>query len=91
MKILEENGTTVIPDIIANAGGVIASSEEYLHSTSTRKLTKEKVFEIIDEKISPNLQKAFEVSERENISLDLACSLIAVERVYNTMRKQGWV
>jgi glutamate dehydrogenase/leucine dehydrogenase len=91
MRILERKGVIVIPDIIASSGGVIASSEEYLHSTSTTKITKENVFKIISERIDANLVLAFERSEEENISLDLACTLIAVERIYHTMQKRGWV
>ncbi len=90
MDILTSRGIEVIPDIIANSGGVIASCEEYTHPTSTRKLTKEQVFATIEKSLGRNLDIAWAEAEKRGITLDLACTLVAIQRVYLTMRNHGW-
>jgi len=89
--ILTQRNITVIPDILANAGGVIASAEEFAHSVSTAKCRKEDIQALITAKMTENMQTALAEAEHYHISLDLACTLIAVKRVYQTMRQRGWV
>ena len=91
LQCLEARGIRVIPDIIANAGGVIASAEEFAHAVSTTKIKPEAVYAIIDEKIHSNWRYAEEIAVERNISLDLACTLLAVQRVHGTMRVHGWI
>ena len=58
LPILEQRGIILIPDIIANAGGVIASAEEFSHSVSTAKICKEDIQTLIAAKIAENLHQA---------------------------------
>lgn len=90
LNTLTARGIEVIPDIIANAGGVIASCEEYTHPASTCKMTKEQVFATIGKAIGRNLDLAWNTAEERGVTLDLACTLVAVERVYLTMKNHGW-
>ncbi len=91
LNMLTERGITVVPDIIANAGGVIASCEEYTHPTATSKLTHHDVYRTIESSIGKNLDEAWNVAEEKGLTLDMACTLIAVDRVYRTMKNHGWV
>ncbi len=88
MDILERKQIKVIPDIIANTGGVIASMEEYSRSLSAIKIEKQAVFRIIREKIDSSLDAVFEKSEREKIGFSEAAVQIAMERVYDAMKKR---
>lgn len=88
VDILEEKGVKVIPDIVANCGGVIASMEEYSRSLSAIKIEKKDVFKIIDEKINNSLDAVFEKSGKEGISFSEASVQLALERVYDAMRKR---
>jgi glutamate dehydrogenase/leucine dehydrogenase len=89
--VLENRGITVVPDILANAGGVIASGEEFLHAVSTTKIKPEEVRSVIAEKIGANLDIAVDYARRSGTCLDVACTMVAVERVHHTMRQQGWM
>ncbi len=91
LEVLTARGVVVVPDIIANAGGVIASCEEYTHPTATSKLTHQDVYQTIEKSIGKNLEASWELAEGEGLNLDTACTLIAVDRVYRTMRNHGWV
>ncbi len=88
MEILDEKGIKIIPDIVANSGGVIASMEEYSRSLSAIKIDKDDVFKIIDEKINNSLDAVFEKSREEGTSFSEAAVQIALERVYDAMRKR---
>lgn len=91
MDVLNSKGVIVYPDIIANSGGVIASSKEYLHPVSTEKVTKEDVFRIIESKMIRNLELASDLSKKHSVSLDAGCTMLAVKRVYDTMSHHGWI
>ena len=88
MEILNERKIPVIPDIIANSGGVIASMEEYSRSLSAIKISKEEVFEIIKKKIKESLKVAFEISKEEKTSYPEAAIQIAISRIYDAMKKR---
>ena len=88
MEILNERKMPVIPDIIANSGGVIASMEEYSRSLSAIKISKEDVFGIIRKKIEDSLRMTCEISKEERISYPEAAIQIAMVRIYDAMKKR---
>ncbi|MCX7918346.1 MAG: Glu/Leu/Phe/Val dehydrogenase [bacterium] len=91
LEVLEKKNITIIPDIIANSGGVIASMEEYSRSLSAIKISKEQVFKIIEEKFDKSLSQIFQTSKENNTSLYLTSVQIAMERVYDAMRKRKYI
>ncbi|MBI3944314.1 MAG: Glu/Leu/Phe/Val dehydrogenase [Armatimonadetes bacterium] len=91
MAILEQRGIAVIPDILANAGGVIASMEEYSHSLSARKVAPEEVFQMIRSRIGENLDLAMNLSSELGITLTEAAIQLAVERVYQVMVRRRYI
>ena len=90
-EVLESNGVLLIPDILANAGGVLASSIEYHCPSSTRKLRKEDVFASIDDALGRNYEAAMANARERGVSLDLSCSILAVDRVFRSMHNHGWI
>jgi glutamate dehydrogenase/leucine dehydrogenase len=74
-EILHKNGITVIPDFLANAGGVISSYAEYMGYDA------KKAFEIIEEKIRKNVKLVLDRSKDKNIKPRDAALEIAKERV----------
>ena len=76
---LEENGVTIVPDFIANAGGVICAAMEYHGQTQTG------AFNAIAEKISHNTREALERAGREGCSTREAAERLALERVHAAM------
>jgi len=72
---LHEKGVLIIPDIIANAGGVISSYVEYIGGT------EEHMFKIVKERITKNVKNILELSMEEKIIPREAALRIAKERV----------
>ena len=72
---VHELGILVIPDFIANAGGVISSYVEYVGGTA------DEVFPTVEKRISTNTQLILEKADKENISTRKAAIALAIERV----------
>ncbi|NPV55010.1 MAG: Glu/Leu/Phe/Val dehydrogenase [Firmicutes bacterium] len=88
MDVLVEKGIPVIPDIIANAGGVVASMEEYSRSLSALKIRREDVLRTVTEKIDESLDAAMRQASEQKISMAEASVQIAIDRVYQAMKRR---
>lgn len=91
MDILQERGIRVVPDILANAGGVIASMLEYSSSLSAVKPSKDDVLRTCTQKIGDNFDLAVEHAEEHNISVTEAAVFMATERVYRVMKSRRMI
>ncbi len=86
MKTLWERGIIVAPDILANAGGVIASMLEYSSSLSAIKPERHEVYKILKKKIGENFDLSRDRAAEEDIGFVEAAIEIAMERVYSVMK-----
>ncbi len=91
MKDLSGRGIPVLPDILANAGGVIASMEEYSRSLSAVKLPAEVVLRDVEATLNAAFDHCVAHSREENLSFAEAAVQIAVERVWKAMRSRRQV
>lgn len=89
--ILTERGITVIPDILANAGGVIASYAEWQQGKSGRVLECEQTYEIIDNRLSRAYATVSGIAAREKATHRLAAHAAAVHEVAQAMADRKWV
>lgn len=85
MDVLTKRNIPVIPDILANAGGVIGSMEEYSRSLSAIKMKQEEVFDVIKDKVGTNMNESMKVAKEYNITIAEAAVQLAMERIYNVM------
>lgn len=90
-KVLCERGISVIPDILANAGGVVASYIEWRQAKSGSLTDKLETYQAIEKQILGAYESVIEVAERERISHRLAAQVLAVNEVVETMRDRGWI
>ncbi|WP_326820941.1 Glu/Leu/Phe/Val family dehydrogenase [Streptosporangium sp. NBC_01756] len=88
-RILADAGTTVIPDILANAGGVIVSYLEWMQNLQACSWSAAKV----DAKLRELMENAFDavtaMSAERGVSLRQAAHLIGVGRVAEAHRLRG--
>lgn len=80
--VLHKKGILVVPDMVANAGGVISSYTEHIGGTN------EQAFSMISEKVKKNTKLVLEKSKNESISPRDAAMAIAKERVLAAMAKR---
>jgi glutamate dehydrogenase/leucine dehydrogenase len=79
-RILHERGTLIIPDFIANAGGVICASVEYHGGTQTQ------AFSTIEEKIVTNTEQVLEHARKGGLLPRQAALALAERRVRKAMQ-----
>jgi glutamate dehydrogenase/leucine dehydrogenase len=91
MDILQQRGIRVVPDILANAGGVIASMLEYSSSLSAVKPCKEDVLETCKRKIGENFALAVQRAAEHQVSVTEAAVSMATERVYKVMKSRRMI
>jgi glutamate dehydrogenase/leucine dehydrogenase len=80
-KRLHERGVLVIPDFVANAGGVISSYAEY------RSYDEKKMFALIEKKIKKNTRLVLKDAKNKGWSPRDAAMEIAKKRVKEAMKK----
>ena len=90
-EILRENGTYTIPDVMANAGGVVVSYFEWVQNLQHFRWDEREV----NDKLGNIMRKSFrEVSKRakeEGLDLREAAYLVGIERVVDAARTRGYI
>ncbi|MDA8596736.1 Glu/Leu/Phe/Val dehydrogenase [Candidatus Pacebacteria bacterium] len=86
---LFERGVTVLPDVLANAGGVTVSYYEWVQNRQQEYLKRDE----IHDKLKPIMRKAYtDLRERvreEGISYRAAAYQVGVERILDAMNAKG--
>ncbi|MBU0753903.1 MAG: glutamate dehydrogenase, partial [Planctomycetes bacterium] len=90
-KVLEERGVFVIPDFLANAGGVTCSYFEQVQSNMNFYWEKELVLERLDNKMTSAFHAVHELATKKKLFMRDAAYFIAVSRVAEACRSRGWV
>ena len=90
-QILADKGIPVIPDILANAGGVIASYVEWRKAKSGALTTAQETFELIDSRINEAFSQMLQCSAEKGCSFRQACVVIAVRELIQSMRDRDWI
>jgi glutamate dehydrogenase/leucine dehydrogenase len=83
-QALDARGVLVVPDFVANAGGVICAAMEY------RGGTQRAAFDYIDERVRANTQAVLEESRRDKILPRVAAQAVAERRVRSAMQMRRW-
>ncbi|MGI4885939.1 MAG: Glu/Leu/Phe/Val family dehydrogenase [Janthinobacterium lividum] len=87
--IIYEKGISVVPDILANSGGVTVSYFEWVQNKQGFKWTAEMVTERADRIMSDAFEKVYQTSLKYNISLRIAAYVVAIDKVAQTYKFRG--
>ncbi|MBS1792252.1 MAG: Glu/Leu/Phe/Val dehydrogenase [Acidobacteria bacterium] len=88
-KILYENGVFVIPDILANAGGVTVSYFEWVQDRMGYFWREDVVNERLEEKMVASFNELCHFSEKHNVDTRTAAYMLAIDRVAYDTRMRG--
>ncbi len=90
-KILYENRIFVIPDFLANAGGVTVSYFEWVQNNYGYYWEEQEVHDRLDRKMTKAFYDVYEESRKREVHMRLAAYLVSVQRVVEAMKLRGWV
>lgn len=82
-EIFANNGVTVVPDILANSGGVCVSYYEWYQNMHNEKWEEDAVLEKLDQQISKAFQDVVSAAKEYNTSLRTAAYIVAASRIIN--------
>ncbi|HEX9902643.1 MAG TPA: glutamate dehydrogenase, partial [Acidobacteriota bacterium] len=90
-EVIKQRGIFVIPDFLANAGGVTCSYFEQVQCNQNFFWTKEEVLHKLDQKMTSAFLAVHELAKTRKLFMRQAAYVIAVSRVANACRDRGWV
>jgi glutamate dehydrogenase len=88
-EIFNKKGIVVIPDILANSGGVATSYYEWYQNMHNLKWSKKKVLEKLQKKIEDASKRVFMVHEKHGITLREAAYVSALEKIQEVHNKKS--
>jgi glutamate dehydrogenase (NAD(P)+) len=88
-KILDERGVIVIPDILANAGGVTVSYFEWVQDRMGYFWREDVVNERLEDVLVPSFHEVVDYSTRFRVNLRTAAYMLGIQRVVDTIKTRG--
>ncbi len=87
--VLAERGITVVPDVMANAGGVIVSYFEWVQDFSSFFWTEDEINMRLEKILVGSYRKIWEAAQMHRIALRTAAFVVACERVLQAREERG--
>jgi glutamate dehydrogenase (NAD(P)+) len=88
-EILERNGVIVVPDILANAGGVTVSYFEWVQNRAAWYWTEQQVNERLGEIMRRSFAEVLRTSQESRVTMRTAAYMLAVGRVARAQELRG--
>jgi glutamate dehydrogenase (NAD(P)+) len=90
-EVLHKRGVAVVPDFIANAGGIVAAAHSMGARYSAFTVDADDIFAMISTKLRANAANVLEASRRDAISTHDAAYKLAQDRVRAAMELRGQI
>ena len=87
--VLFERGVMVLPDILANAGGVTVSYFEWVQDLQNNFWEEEEINERLKRKMVRAFREAYEQANRRKVSMRMGAYCVAVDRVAEATKLRG--
>lgn len=84
--VLEKRGIEVLPDILANSGGVVGSYFEWVQNKQNEQWSEEKVLYRIDEKLTEAFRGVQKIKEERSVSWRIASFVRAIMRITDSIK-----
>ncbi|MDI6910931.1 Glu/Leu/Phe/Val dehydrogenase [Nocardioides sp.] len=88
-RILQERGVLVVPDILANAGGVVVSYFEWVQANQAYWWSQAEVEARLTERMTDAWQHVLTEADERRLQLRAAATCLAVRRVAEAHRQRG--
>jgi glutamate dehydrogenase/leucine dehydrogenase len=88
-KILNDNNVLVVPDILANAGGVTVSYFEWVQNKMGYSWTEERVHRRADRIMKQAFEDVYACAQKYNVNMRIAAYIVAMDKVARTTKLRG--
>lgn len=88
-EILKTRGITLVPDILANAGGVVVSYFEWVQNIQELCWSEERVNEELEKIMNTAFREVWDIAKEKDVTLRTGAYLIAVKRVVEARLGRG--
>jgi glutamate dehydrogenase/leucine dehydrogenase len=88
-SIIYEKGISVVPDILANAGGVTVSYFEWVQNRLGYKWTEDRVNRRLDRIMQESYERVYKAAKDYSVSMRLAAYIVAISKVAETLKYRG--
>ena len=89
-KILADKGIHVLPDILANAGGVTVSYFEWVQNLHGYYWSAEEIHEKCERAMVEAFNAVYSVKEEYDVPMRTAAYMYSIKRIANVMKLRGW-
>ncbi len=90
-EILNKKGVYVVPDILANSGGVIVSYFEWVQDLQGFFWEEEEVNTRLENQIGNAFKAVWDTSKENNVSLRVSAYMVAVSRIVEAAKIRGYI
>jgi len=88
-KLLSDSGVVIVPDILANAGGVMGSYFEWTQNIQEFSWPIEKFRDELDSRMAQSFSTVNKTAKRYGVNLRTAAMIVAVGRVAEAVSMRG--
>jgi glutamate dehydrogenase (NAD(P)+) len=90
-EVIKERGIFMIPDFLANAGGVTCSYFEQVQSNTNYYWDKDEVLQKLDAKMTAAFHAVNDLAKKHSLYMRDAAYVISINRVAQAVKMRGWV
>jgi len=90
-RVLKARGVFMLPDLLANAGGVTCSYFEQVQSNMNYYWERDEVLQKLDTKMTSAFHAVYDLAKKQDFYMRDAAYMIAVDRVAQACRDRGWI
>ncbi|NWQ39110.1 Glu/Leu/Phe/Val dehydrogenase [Bacillus sp. EB106-08-02-XG196] len=91
LRILDKREILVVPDILANSGGVIVSYFEWCQNNQGYYWTEESVDTRLKGKITASFKNVYNTAEKYGVNMKIAAYIEGIKKLAETSRLRGWL